>query len=137
MATRSAISDAERRSLRQFYSSQKPRPTQKAMRSWFEGKYGRKPSQSTVSESLSDRYKHLDDSPLPSRAVYRTRFGKWPLLEQVLFSWQQQLQAQGSLVSGDLLAEKAREVWALLPEYASTPQPEFSQGWLSRFKSRY
>lgn len=136
MPPRSAFSDAERQALRQYYFSQKPRPSQRALITWFHENHGRKISQSTVSESLSDRYKHLDNS-LASKASYRNRFGKWPLLEQILFSWQQQLEAQGAFMSGDLLVEKARELWALLPEYASTPLPEFSHGWLDRFKSRH
>ena len=89
MPPRAAFSDAERQAHRQFFFSQKPRPTQKVIISWFFTKYSRKLSQSTISESLSDRYKYLDNKSSASKAIYRSRTGKWPLLEEILFSWQQ------------------------------------------------
>ena len=68
MPPQSAFSDAERQALRQFHFSQKPRPSQRALISWFEENHGRKTSQSTVSELLSGRYKHLSNRPLASKA---------------------------------------------------------------------
>ena len=55
----------------------------------------------------------------------------------ILFSWQQQFEALGLLVSGELLAEKAREIWQALPKYNTKAPPEFSSGWLTRFKGRH
>ena len=132
-----AFSNAQRQHLRQHYFSQNPRPRQKELIEWFKGEYGRKLSQSTISESLSDTYKHLDAAPQTKHPQFRNRQGKWPILEQILFSWQQQVQSSGAFVSGELLMEKAAEIWLKVPEYAGQKPPEFSPGWVGRFKSRY
>jgi hypothetical protein len=40
-------------------------------------------------------------------------------------------------VSGELLKEKASDIWLALPEYNTDAVPEFSTGWLCRFQGRY
>ncbi|KAF2185782.1 hypothetical protein K469DRAFT_726556 [Zopfia rhizophila CBS 207.26] len=47
----------------------------------------------------------------------------WPILELILFSWQQQIEYCGGL--------------GLIPEYTEKPIPEFSVGWVDRFKKRH
>ncbi|KAF2190409.1 CenpB-DNA-bind-domain-containing protein [Zopfia rhizophila CBS 207.26] len=132
-----AISDVERQALRAFYFSQKPQPKQKDIIAWFEQQYGRKLGQATISNSLKDCYKHLNNAPAASSISFRQRSGKWELLEKILFSWQQQLEARGQLVSGEVLQAKAKDLWVILPEYAGKPIPEFSPGWLGGFKKRF
>ena len=123
-----AVSDTERKVIRAYYFSQKPAPKHKDIITWFEQQYGRKLGQATISESLKDRYKHLDTALAASSMSFRQRSGKWELLEKILFSWQQQLEARGQLVSGEVLQTKAKDLWLILPEYASQPVPEFSSG---------
>ena len=40
-------------------------------------------------------------------------------------------------MTGDILIEKARQVWHQVPQYQGQPIPEFSVGWLAGFKKRY
>ncbi|KAF2726555.1 hypothetical protein EJ04DRAFT_393631, partial [Polyplosphaeria fusca] len=130
------ISDAERQALRHFYFQTKPQPRQKDVIAWFQAQYRRKLGQATISDLLHAHYKHLDIPAKASPAAYRQQMDRWPTLEKILFSWQQQIETTGSVVSGELLAEKARNIWLLLPEYNTKVLPEFSSGWLTRFKAR-
>jgi hypothetical protein len=34
-----------------------------------------------------------------------------------LFEWQQRMQKQKAIVTGDILKQKAHEIWDLLPQY--------------------
>jgi hypothetical protein len=136
MAPRS-ISDAERQAIRRYYATTNPKPRQKDIVTWFEKEYGRKLGQASISDCLQDRYKHLDAPIKADPRAYRAREGKWPLLERILFSWQQQFEVKGLPVSGELLAEKARDIWLAVPEYNTKQVPEFSPGWLGKFKSRF
>jgi hypothetical protein len=43
----------------------------------------------------------------------------------------------GGDISGDILIHKARQIWPRIPEYAHLETPTFSQGWLTRFKTRH
>lgn len=136
---RQAITDIERKALRDWFRSQYPRPRQKECIAWFHGQYNHKISQSTVSESLGDGYKHLDTDGgiVPTRPSYRQRAPHWPVLEDILSSWQQFEESRGEDVSGEQLIAKAREIWPRIPEYQGRPVPEFSHGWLQRYKQRH
>jgi hypothetical protein len=114
---RTGISHVERKAIRSWTFSQHPRPRQKAIVAWFEAEFARKLSQSTISESLDDRFQHLDAEAPLSNTAYRVRAAAWPILEAILYEWQQKIEAQGALVSGDLLADKAREIWLQIPTY--------------------
>ncbi|KAF2182963.1 hypothetical protein K469DRAFT_787112 [Zopfia rhizophila CBS 207.26] len=103
-------SNAKRKALRQFYYNSKSYPRHKDRIEWFQQKYNHKIVQYTVSDSLSSHYHHLDDEPVPSTNAFRQRQANWPILESILFSWQQQIEYRGGLVSGELLAEKAKEI---------------------------
>jgi Fission yeast centromere protein N-terminal domain/Tc5 transposase DNA-binding domain len=141
---RKAVSHSEKKALRAFYYRQQPRPSQKALIAWFKQTYNRTLSQSTISEYLSDHYKYLDNLDpqsfsdqfaLQSR---RQRESKWPTLEKILFQWHCTIESRGGTITGDLLVEKAHEIWQQLPEYRdSQERPEFSDGWLTRFKKRH
>jgi hypothetical protein len=82
-------------------------------------------SQSTVSESLSDRFSTLDgiDNKVEGS---RIRLGQWPDLENLLVLWQKRIEEQGGFTSGDLIREKARQVWCQLPQYSGQECPDFS-----------
>ncbi|KAF2191763.1 DDE-domain-containing protein [Zopfia rhizophila CBS 207.26] len=137
MAIIERISNVERKALRRWTFAQQPRPRQKAIIDWFEAEYGRKISQSTVSESLNDYFKYLDAEDLPTDESFRLRSANWPILEAILYEWQQRIENQGGLVSGALLAEKAEEIWHQIPAYQGQRKLEFSAGWVSRFKQRF
>lgn len=129
----------QRRALRQFYRQQHPKPSQKACITWFYNEYNIRLSQSTVSESLSSRFASLDDNVAASTNPEgsRRRAVAWPRLEAVLFEWQKKIEERGGFTTGDILQEKAKQIWRSLPEYQGQPTPEFSLGWVSKFKVRH
>lgn len=132
---RKAITHTQRKALRIWYFRQQPRPTHKGCIAWFETEFGHKLSQSTISESLSGRFAYLDS--IEDSSASRNRTANWEELEKVLYEWFKTLELRGANISGDLLVEKARHIWGSLPQYQHTPPPQFSSGWLHRFKQRF
>ena len=102
---------------------------------WFES--GCRITQSTVSESLSDRFAYLDAIVTSNIASFRQRQPQWPILEAILFKWYRQIEQQGGIVTGDILLLKAKEIWPQIPQYQNQPTPSFSIGWLEKFKKRH
>lgn len=135
-SSKKLISDAQRKALRDWAYNQSHRPTQKACIAWFYAEYNHRLSQSTVSDILGSRYQYLDSKSNPSISV-RKGIGHWSDLENILFEWQHILNLKGAYISGDILIEKAHQIWASLPQYQNQPPPSFSNGWLHRFKQRY
>lgn len=125
----------QRRALRRWASSQPVRPSHKACIDWFHNQYNQTISQSTVSHSLSPKYARLDgDSQLSGS---RLRFGNWPDVEKLVLLWHQQVVNSGRHPSNEELAEKAKSIFTQLPRYKDEAPPEFSPGWIHRFKKRY
>jgi hypothetical protein len=125
----------QRRALRRWASSQPVRPSHKACIDWFQNQYNQTISQSTVSHSLSPKYARLDgDSQLSGS---RLRFGNWPDVEKLVLLWHQQVVNSGRHPSNEELAEKAKSIFSQLPRYKDETPPEFSPGWIHRFKKRY
>jgi hypothetical protein len=87
---RQSVSNKERKALRQWYQCQHPKPRQSDAARWFESTFGRRITQSTVSESLSDRFTYLD-ATVTSNISFRQRQPQWPILEAILFEWHQQI----------------------------------------------
>lgn len=135
MPRKQRILTHQRRALRAWALPQHPRPSQKTCIAWFEEQFGFTIGQSTVSESLSSHFEAVDTSINPARA--RLRLGQWPELENLLFLWQQRIEERGGVTSGELLREKAQQLWSQLPQFSSLPCPEFSNGWLQKFKKRH
>lgn len=133
----------EKQALRAYYRRQHPRPSQRALRQWFQATYNRPISQSTVSECLSDHYSYLDDlDPTSFHSQFtlqsqRQRSARWPTLENLLYEWHQTIEKKGGIITGDLLVAKAHQIWQQLPEYADQEIPELSDRWLGRFKKRF
>jgi centromere ABP1-like protein/Tc5 transposase-like DNA-binding protein len=126
----------QRRTLRRWANSQTIRPSHKTCIEWFFSQYGQNISQSTVSHSLSPKYSRLDgDNPQLSGS--RLRFGNWPDVEKLVLLWYQQVQASGRQPTNEELGEKAKTIFAQLPRYKDEQPPEFSPGWIHRFKKRY
>ncbi|OAA32159.1 Homeodomain-related protein [Moelleriella libera RCEF 2490] len=126
----------QRRELRRWANSQPTRPSHKACIDWFFYQYGLQISQSTVSHSLSPKYSRLDgDNPQLSGS--RLRFGNWPDVEKLVLLWYQQVLASGRQPTNEELGEKAKAIFTQLPRYKDENAPEFSPGWIHRFKKRY
>ncbi|GAB1319582.1 CENP-B protein 2 [Madurella fahalii] len=125
----------QRRALRRWASSQPVRPSHKACIDWFQNEYNQTISQSTVSHSLSPKYARLDGDPQLSGS--RLRFGNWPDVERLVLLWHQQVVNSGRHPSNEELAEKAKTIFTQLPRYKDETPPEFSPGWIHRFKKRY
>ncbi|KAH8839112.1 hypothetical protein MCOR27_011809 [Pyricularia oryzae] len=125
----------QRRSLRRWANSQVIRPSHKACIDWFESQYGLVISQSTVSHSLSPKYTRLDgDSQLSGS---RLRFGNWPDVEKLVLVWHADMVNRGRPPSNEELVQKATQVFESLPRYKGEKPPNFSPGWVHRFKKRY
>jgi hypothetical protein len=125
----------QRRALRRWAHSQTTRPSHKACIEWFYSQYGQNISQSTISHSLSPKYARLDNDNQFSGS--RLRFGNWPDVEKLVLLWHQQVVASGRNPSNEELAEKAKSIFTQLPRYKGEAPPEFSPGWIHRFKKRY
>lgn len=125
----------QRRALRRWAHSQTTRPSHKACIEWFFSQYGQHVSQSTISHSLSPKYARLDNDSQFSGS--RLRFGNWPDVEKLVLLWHGQVVASGRNPSNEELAEKAKAIFQQLPRYKDEPPPEFSPGWIHRFKKRY
>jgi hypothetical protein len=126
----------QRRALRKWANNQVVRPSHKACIEWFYTEFGQQISQSTVSHSLSPKYSRLDgDNPQLSGS--RLRFGNWPDVEKLVLKWYQQVQNTGRQPTNEELGEKAKSVFNQLPRYREENPPEFSPGWIHRFKKRY
>ena len=126
----------QRRALRRWAGAQPVRPSHKACIEWFRAQYGQQISQSTVSHSLSPKYSRLDgDNPQLSGS--RLRFGNWPDVEKLVLLWYQQVQASGRQPTNEELGDKAKSIFGQLPRYKDESAPEFSPGWIHRFKKRY
>jgi hypothetical protein len=125
----------QRRALRRWANSQPVRPSHKACIDWFRHEYDQTISQSTVSHSLSPKYARLDGDPQLSGS--RLRFGNWPDVERLVLLWYQQVVNSGRHPSNDELGEKAKSIFSALPRYKDETAPEFSPGWIHRFKKRY
>lgn len=125
----------QRRALRRWANTQPVRPSHKACIDWFRHEYDQTISQSTVSHSLSPKYARLDGDPQLSGS--RLRFGNWPDVEKLVLLWYQQVVNSGRHPSNDELGEKAKSIFSQLPRYKDESPPEFSPGWIHRFKKRY
>ncbi|CRG87531.1 hypothetical protein PISL3812_04549 [Talaromyces islandicus] len=138
---RNRLSDVQRKEIRDWWFTQNPRPHQKAIVTWFFQRYGKNISQSSICDCLSSRYEYLDrmDASVlaASRPTYRMRNSHWPILEDMLLRWQESCSNEGQRVTGDMVLEKAKELYPQIPEYRDKQPPEFSSGWLSRFRERH
>jgi Tc5 transposase DNA-binding domain len=91
-----------------------------------------------MSRYLFDSYNRLD-STASSTLLNRTksRPAQWPLLETILSQYCRTINSRGGLLTDDIITERARQIWLKISEYENKSMPEFSQGWISRFKQRY
>ncbi|KLU82611.1 hypothetical protein MAPG_01683, partial [Magnaporthiopsis poae ATCC 64411] len=125
----------QRRALRRWANTQVVRPSHKACIEWFASEYGLSISQSTVSHSLSPKYARLDNDSQLSGS--RLRFGNWPDVEKLVLLWHSEMVNRGRQPSNEELVQKAVTIFEQLPRYEGEKAPNFSPGWVHRFKKRY
>lgn len=139
--SRRAITDGERKDLRvhkQALMQEHGKWTTNQMVDFFYKKYERVLDQSTISRSLSDTFKHLDevDHPVhPDSKKQRTSY--WPDLDAAVFDWQQQMLRKKKPMTDEAIRELAKKIFYQLPQYQNVEAPRFSSGWLKGYKARY
>jgi len=136
---RRPITVAQRLALRR-YAQKHPQLNQTALVTWFEKEFDHRLSQGTVSESLSKRFSHLDTTTISTNNTTlektKARSPQWPQLEAALFEWHRRAE-QEIPISGELIKEVATRLWKILEVYKNMEVPQFSNGWLAKFKGRY
>jgi hypothetical protein len=58
-------------------------------------------------------------------------------LDQKLYEWADNHISNGIPITGPLIQTKATELWRQIPAYKDRTKPQFSEGWLTRFKQRH
>jgi hypothetical protein len=137
---RRAITDLERQSIRKR-QREHPATHQSELIKWFKQETGHELNQSSISKILSSKYEYLDSldikkdkNKLESK---RTSAGDWLDLEGALFEWQQRMQKNKAVITGEILKNQAGKLWDSLPQYEGKEKPKFSNGWLDGFKKRF
>jgi hypothetical protein len=139
---RSSVTNQQRIELRRWWAddSYGKREHKDAIK-WFEQKFGRVLTTSTVSDYLGWKFAHLDGQELSKHNLssQRTRIPEYKELEEALAEWQLRYDRHpdSGSITGDLLVLKAKEFWEKLPFYSGKETPKFSNGWLEGFKKRY
>ncbi|KAJ5648646.1 hypothetical protein N7490_005018 [Penicillium lividum] len=133
--SRKGVSEAQKQAVRAYWANSDPRPTQRDCVVWFQTKYNRSITRSTISRILSSKYAHLDTGP--ATASMRRSSSQWPILDQKLAEWLERYTASGKRANQALIQYKAAEYWGQIPEYQDLPKPAFSEGWVHRFKNRH
>lgn len=138
---RRAITDVQRKDLRvhkQILVQKTGTWSLNQMIDFFNKKYDRVLTKSTISESLSNTFVYLDDEDHPLHPdSKRRRESKWPDLEAALFDWQQQTLKKNSAITNDVLKAMAKDFHHRLPQYHDVDAPVFSTAWLEAYKARY
>ena len=129
------ITAEQKAALRAHHRSTHPPLEYRELRAWFEQRYGRSVAASSVSEILSSRYDHLDQSNF-QRSAKRQRVEKWPELELALIQWVRRVEDK-VILTGDILKQKAEFFFSSIPKYDGAEMPRFSNGWLLGFKTRH
>ncbi|EPX73104.1 ARS-binding protein [Schizosaccharomyces octosporus yFS286] len=134
---RQAITIAEKKAIRNFYSGFESKPGQKAIKEWFEDKFQKNISQATISTVLSSKYDYLDHNEIVNEGAVKLRPAKYPVLENALAEWRLRMEKQNVSVSSESIRHAAMELWKKIPIYQNQPPPAFSNGWLEKFKKRH
>ena len=137
---RRAITDVQRKDLRvhkQLLIQKNGTWSLSELIGFFYKKYERILSKSSISESLSDRFSHLDKDYEPNPDSKRRHESKWPDLEAALFDWQQRILERKGTITNDILKEMAKKFFYGLPQYHNMEPPGFAIPWVEKFKARY
>ena len=138
---RRAITDIQRKDLRvhkQVLIQKNGTWSISELIDFFYQKYGRVLSKSSTSESLSDRFSHLDKEDYVANPDSKRRHvSKWSDLEAALFDWQQRMLTGKNVITDSALKEMAERFFYRLPQYQNVEPPQFANYWLKNYKSRY
>ena len=104
---------------------------------FFYKKHDRVLSKSSISESLSDRFSHLDKQYATHPDSKRKHDSRWPDLEAALFDWHQRELERKGTVTNQVLKEMAKKFFYGLPQYHNMEPPGFATPWIEKFKARY
>jgi hypothetical protein len=105
-----------------------PPAQQQDLTDWFAQETGHHITQGIVSTVLSNTFDYLDNikKKRDKEALKnKKRFsaGDWPELEAALFEWQQYMEAKKAIITGDILKEKAHQLWQALPQFKHKQEP--------------
>lgn len=136
---RRVLTNDDKRQIRAYFfdESLAARPPLKLVRQWFEQTNYHTLSFSTISEVVSSKYDSLDDASPHTYGFSRNRQPEWPDLENSLYEWQLRMEEKNVTITGHILLGMAESFWHRLPMYADIPPPQFSNGWLGKFKARH
>ena len=138
---RRAITDVQRKDLRvhkQVLIQKNGTWSTSEMIDFFYKKHDRVLNKSSISESLSNRFKHLDkEDYAPNPYSKRRHESKWSDLEAALFDWQQRMLTGNHVITDSALKEMAERFFYRLPQYQNVEPPQFSSYWLKNYKARY
>jgi hypothetical protein len=129
---RTSISDLLKREICAFHKDNMLR-TQAEIAAHFNAKYDLNIDRTTISKIINKKDKWLHDEG-GSKTVFKHRRVKFPLLEEAMSIWIDQMTSKGVILTEALITEKA-ELFAKLLE---VPEDElsFSNGWIFKFKLR-
>lgn len=137
---RRPITDAQRKDLRihkQNLIQEHGKYTLNQMVDFFEKKYDRVLNYSTISDSLSDTFKHLDETDYAIHPDFKKkRTSYWPDLDAAVFDWEQQALKNKTVVTNEALKAVARKLFDKLPQYQDVEPPKLSNGWLGGYRAR-
>ena len=128
---RRPIDDAQRMDLRRHKDAlvrENGKWSFNEMMDFFHKKYDRVLSHCTISDSLSDKYKYLDEGGRAPQSS-RQRKSFWPDLDAAVYQWEQQLLRRKVTVTNEVLKDMARKLFHELPQYHDVEPPKFSRGW--------
>jgi hypothetical protein len=134
---RHKINDRQRSVLQQHYAIQKVSggaTDLKSIARWFENIYQFTIDLSQISRYLSPWFEYLNTNVVQPD-LSKNRSSKWPILEDVLFVWEQYVQNSHLMITGDILKEKTAYFWPAL--YPDIEPSKFSTGWLENFKTKH
>lgn len=141
---RRAITDVQRKDLRvhgQLLIQKTGKWSTDEMVHFFYKKYDRVLAKSTVSEILSDKFKHLDEQDQPlnpeNKRRHQRRTSKLYVLESALFDWEQRMLKENGTITDDLLKSTAKRLFNVLHQYHNLEPPAFGWYWLEGYKARW
>lgn len=137
---RNAVSHAQKYELRQ-YARDHPELRQTQLSDWFAQRFNTPCSQSRTATWLGPQYAWLDepgalDNIRPDQKKRRKE--AFPELESALWAWQKATErAQGTKLSGEMIGQKAVQLWGELPCYQGQPLPNLGKSWVFRYRERH
>ena len=131
--SRTAISDDIKRQICEW-AEENENKTQGEIAKYFNEKYSLEIDRTTISKILSqrDKWKAVIENEISDK-TYRHKAVKFPLLENAMNLWVENVTAGGVVLTDLLIKEKAR---IFAEAFNIQDELTFSNGWLQKFKKR-